>query len=140
MKSACNCTTLGKWIFVPYTKQCDGKTRGGVSKNGQMNAIVKANEGVLVQANKDKCFKRIRRITPIPKNMSEIQFLTALYNGLSESGVLPGGAAGIMRAVNTTSKAKQDLDDSKQWNGDIQIAENLKLKLYKTGLVLHTKK
>lgn len=140
MKYACKCTTLGKWIFVPYTKQCDGKTLGESSNNGQLNAIMKANEGVSKQTNKDKYFKkRIRRITPIPKNISEIQFLTALYNGLSESGVLPGGADGIMRAVNTTALAKKHLDEGKQWNGDIQIAENLKLKLYKTGLVLHTK-
>ena len=63
-----------------------------------------------------------------------------MYTGLSEAGELPGGTVGITDAVNITSKAKKDLDEGKKWDGDIEIAENLKLKLYKKGLKLITRK
>lgn len=119
---------MGRWIFIPFTKQ-----RDGAAKINQQ-AVVK---DILLEPKEDK---KNPRITPIPSTANQNHFLTSLYIGLSLSGVLPGGEAGIMNAVNITLRARKDLDDGKQWNGDIQIAENVKLKLYKSGLVLYTKR
>jgi len=46
----------------------------------------------------------------------------------------------MIKAVNATVKAKRDLDEGLKWNGDINLSDNIKLKLYKSGLVLHYKK
>lgn len=43
----------------------------------------------------------------------------------------------MMKAVNITAKAKRDLDEGLQWPGSVELYDNLKLRLYKSGLVLH---
>lgn len=79
-------------------------------------------------------------IIRIPKIGCEVPFLVTLFTNLSNTGVVHMDEREIMKAVNITAKAKKDLDEGKKWNGNIEIAENLKLKLYKTGLVLYHKK
>lgn len=57
-------------------------------------------------------------------------FLTISYIGLSDSGVLPGGELGIMKAVNITLQARKDLDEGKQCNGDIQNSWKYKIEIF----------
>ena len=86
--------------------------------------------------------KSIRKshIIRIPKIGCVIPFLVTLFTNLSNTGAVQMDERGIMNAVNITAKAKKDLDEGKQWNGNIEIAENLKLKLYKSGLIIYHKK
>lgn len=153
-KRECSCT--GEWIFVPLAKH----KRRGVEKSGpystkyttaickvknaiklkKPDTIEKAIEIALMETEKDILPNtEVHSIIPILKNASEIQSLVPLFNTLSTAGLLPGGAEGIMNAVSTTSKAKKDLHESKQWNGDIELCENLILKLHKPHLALYTK-
>lgn len=76
----------------------------------------------------------------IPKIGCDIPFLVKLFTDLSITGSLGMDDRTIMNAVNITSKAKKELDEGKKWNGNIEIAENLQLRLYKTGLILYHKK
>jgi hypothetical protein len=82
---------------------------------------------------------RESHIIRIPKIGCDIPYLVTLFTNLSNTGAVRMGERGIMNAVNIAAKAKKDLDEGKQWNGNIEIAENLKLKLYKSGLVLYQK-
>lgn len=79
------------------------------------------------------------RVIRLPKIGCTIPFLMKLFNDLSNKGVMRLDVCDITRAVNIISNAKMDLDSGKAWSGKIEIAENLHLKLYKTGLVLHHK-
>lgn len=80
------------------------------------------------------------RVIRLPRIGCTIPFLMTLFNDLSKEGTMNMEASDISRAVNIILKAKMDLDGGSPWNGKIQIAENLHLKLYKSGLVLHHKK
>jgi len=86
-----------------------------------------------------KCGRKTHNIIRIPKHGYKAPFLITLYTSLSKNGLISQDNAEIIKAVNITLKAKNDLEEGKQWNGHIEIAENLKLKLYKTGLVLYHK-
>lgn len=77
------------------------------------------------------------RVIRLPKIRCMVSFLTNLFNELSRRGELRMDASGIARAVDIISNVKMNLDGGKAWNGKIEIAENLHLKLYKSGLVLH---
>jgi len=83
--------------------------------------------------------KKKTRIIRLPKNGYITPFLLTLFNDLSSKGMLQMDACDITRSVNIISNAKMDLDGGKPWNGKIKIAENLHLKLYTSGLVLHLK-
>lgn len=79
------------------------------------------------------------RIIRLPKIGCTIPFLMSLFNGLCNSGAVCLDEGQMGQAVNIIAKAKQDIDEGMQWNGNIQICENIKLKLYKSGLVLFHK-
>lgn len=79
-------------------------------------------------------------IIRIPKIGCDIPFLVTLFTNLSNTGSVTMDERGIMDAVNIVTKAKKDLDEGMKWNDNIEIAENLKLKLYKSGLGLYHKK
>lgn len=80
------------------------------------------------------------RIIRIPKNGCDSLLLKTIFTKLSKTGGIAKHNAEITRAVNLTLEAKNDLHEGKQWNGPIEVTNHLKLKLYKTGLVLHYKK
>lgn len=77
-----------------------------------------------------------RKFISIPKNGCNIPFLVKIFSELANSGILSSDVGDTMRAVNITSKAIKDFDEGLQWNKDVFIAEDLKLKLYKAGLKL----
>lgn len=79
------------------------------------------------------------RIIRIPKNGCITSFLTRWFNALSNTESLRMNKVEIAEAINVISSVKNDLDGGRAWSGSIKIAENLHLKLYKTGLVLHHK-
>jgi hypothetical protein len=79
------------------------------------------------------------RIIRLPKNGCIIPFLMNLFNDLTTKSVVRMDASDTARAVTIISKMKMELDSGTAWKGKIEIAENLHLKLYKTGLVLHHK-
>lgn len=83
--------------------------------------------------------KKKSRLIRIQKNGNIIPFLTTLFNDLSSKSAVNMDANETARAVDIISKVKTELDVGKAWKGTIKIAENLYLKLYKTGLVLHHK-
>lgn len=83
---------------------------------------------------------RKSQIIRIPKIGCEIPFLVKLFTDLSNTEGVHMDEREIMNAVNITSRAKKDLDEGKKWTGNIEIAENLQIRLYKTGLILYHKK
>jgi len=82
---------------------------------------------------------RKSRVIRLPKARCTIPFLTALFFDLSNKGIAYMKAGDVAKAANIVLNAKADLNEGKAWNGKIKIAENLYLKLYKTGLVLYHK-
>ena len=86
---------------------------------------------------------RSPRILPIPTKIGGVlPFLIPLLAGLSATGALAGGAAGIAKAVNDANVAKRGLDESKRHNEtmeSIALGKGLYLKPYRKGLGLHLK-
>lgn len=65
-----------------------------------------------------------------------------MFAGLSATGALAGGAAGIYKAINDAKSARQQLDESKRHNKtmeSIALGKGLYLKPFKTGLGLYLK-
>lgn len=83
--------------------------------------------------------KKKSRIIRLPKKGCIIPFLITLFNDLSSKSAVRMDANDTAKAVDVISKVKMALDSGKAWKGKVKIAENLHLKLYKTGLVLHHK-
>ena len=84
---------------------------------------------------KDKV--HISRILPIPRKIGGfLPFLIPLFAGLSATGALAGGAAGIAKAVNDAKAAKRQLEESQRHNSAMEaiaVGKGLYLKPYKTG-------
>ena len=84
----------------------------------------------------------IPRILPILSG-GALPFLIPLFAGLSATGALAGGAAGIAKTVNDAKAAKQQLEESKRHNKTMEtiaLGNGLYLKPHKVGLGLHLKK
>lgn len=83
------------------------------------------------------------RILPMPPKMGGIlPFLIPLFAGLSATGALAGGAAGIAKAVNDAKAARRDLDENKRHNKTMEaiaLGKGLHLKPYKAGMGLYLK-
>lgn len=81
---------------------------------------------------------KIPRILPISSKVGGyLPFLIPLFAGLSATGALAGGAAGIAKAVNDAKSANQQLDESHRHNKTMEaiaLGKGLYLKPYKTGL------
>lgn len=151
-KKISKCDCMGKWIFVRRSKT----KRHGDAKADTFGRLVrkiktavnlanpenidKAIEVALKWANDIPHSKQIRSIITIPKKGTEISSIVPLFAGLMVIGVLQGGADEVMKCVLATSKARKELAEGKQSMDDIEICENLKLKMYKSGLALYTKK
>ena len=86
---------------------------------------------------------RSPRVLPVPSKIGGVlPFLIPLLAGLSATGALAGGAAGIAKAVNDANVAKRGLDESKRHNEtmeSIALGKGLYLKPYRKGLGLHLK-
>lgn len=133
-KYQCNCQRI--WLLISSSKnknqiQCNSSAKETTGSE----ILAKTAAGVSVS-------KKIRKahITRLPKIGCTIPYLITLFNNLSSSGIIPMDERQIMNAVNVTAKTKKDLDEGIKWKGSIQISDNLKLKLYKTGLILYHKR
>lgn len=150
-----DCKCMGKWIFVPLHKlKRQGAQRNAnstkyfdairkvkdVIKWKRPNNLENAVQVTLEEITKDDhAVPKVKRIIPIPKKGSEISSLLPLFGGLSAIGVVPRDADGITKAIMITSKARQELMEGLQVTNDIDLFDNLILKLNKSGLVLQTK-
>lgn len=109
------------------------------------DAIKSALKGAREAVKKAGGKKNIRspRILPVPIKIGGfLPFLIPIFAGLSATGALAGGAAGIAKAVNDASAAKRKLEESKRHNQtmeSIALGKGLHLNPYKSGFGLHLK-
>ena len=75
---------------------------------------------------------------PVPRKVGGfLPYLLPIFAGLSATGALAGGAAGIAKAVNDANAAKKQLEESQRYNQMmLSIAFGKGLKPYKDGLGL----
>lgn len=79
------------------------------------------------------------RVIPVPKTGGFLP-LIPIFAGLSATGSLAGGVAGITKAVNNYKSAKNQLAELKRLNMKIEpmcIGKGLHLKPYKSGLGIY---
>ena len=91
----------------------------------------------------DKAWKRvfakvhIPRVLPVPPKIGGfLPFLIPLFAGLSATGAIAGGTAGIAKAVNDTKVVKRQLEESQRHNSAMEaiaLGKGLYLKPYKKG-------
>lgn len=82
------------------------------------------------------------RIIPVPKTGGFLP-LIPIFAGLSATGSLVGGAAGIAKAVNAYKIAKKQLSEMERHNKQMEavcIGKGLHLKPYKNGLGIYVTK
>ena len=103
------------------------------------SALKKAR--IAVKEAEGKKNNKIPRILPVPmKTGGVLPFLIPLFAGLSATGALAGGAAGIVKAVNDAKVAKRQLEENKRHNKTMEsvaLGNGLYLKPRKVGLGLH---
>lgn len=82
---------------------------------------------------------KIPRIIPVPKTGGFLP-LIPIFAGLSASGSIAGGIAGITKAVNEYKSAQKQLAEMKRHNQKMEtfcIGKGLQLKPYKDGLGIY---
>lgn len=85
---------------------------------------------------------KLPRVIPIPKTGGFLP-LIPIFAGLSASGSIAGGIAGITKAVNEYKAAKKQLSELKRHNMQMEalcIGKGLHLKPYKDGLGIYVTK
>lgn len=107
-----------------------------------IRAALKSARDVVKKAGGKSKFQS-PRILRVPEKIGGLlPFLIPLFAGLSATGALAGGAAGIAKAVNDAQAAKHQLEESRRHNEtmeSIALGKGLYLKPYKKGLGLHLK-
>lgn len=109
------------------------------------NAVKSALEGARAAVRNAGGKRNIQspRILPVPPKIGGfLPFLIPIFAGLSATGALAGGAAGIAKAVNDANAAKRALEESKRHNNameTIALGKGLYLKPYKNGMGLRLK-
>lgn len=82
---------------------------------------------------------KLPRVIPVPKTGGFLP-LIPIFAGLSATGSLAGGAAGIAKAINEYKSAKKQLAELERHNKQIEavcIGRGLHLKPYKSGLGIY---
>lgn len=113
----------------------------GKTPKSIINATLKTTKKLIKEAG-GKSKINIPRILPIPAKVGGFLPLIPLLAGLSATGTLAGGAAGVYKALNEVKSFKQQLDENKRHNKTMEaiaLGKGLHLKPYKTGLGLHLK-
>lgn len=86
---------------------------------------------------------KVPRILPVSSKIGGfLPFLIPLFAGLSATGALAGGAAGIAKAINSSKAAQQQLEESQRHNRTIEaiaLGKGVYLKPYKKGYGLFLK-
>lgn len=101
------------------------------------DAILIARKVVKQAGGKKKL--EVPRVLPVPKIGGALP-LIPIFAALSAAGSLSGGLASIVKAINQTKIASNELKESKRHNQTMEaiaIGKGLYLKPYKTGLGLH---
>lgn len=112
------------------------RVRLGLNSN---NSIDKNVEIALRSFRKIKRKFRTPRIIPIPKRGGLLP-LIPIFAGLSALGALAGGASGIVKAVNESRAAKDQLAESQRHNKTLEaitLGKGLYLQKHKNGLGLY---
>lgn len=129
--------------IVTLRKIINAAKRSMVPSNDAKVAIQSALKGAenAVKKAGGKCKVRTPRVLPVPSKVGGfLPFLIPIFAGLSATGALAGGAAGIAKAVNDASSAKRELEEGKRHNKTMEaiaLGKGLYMKPYKTGLGLH---
>jgi len=113
---------------------------GSSAKSIISTALKAAKSAIRESGGKNKI--KLPRILPVSSKIGGVLPLIPLFAGLSATGALAGGAAGIFKAINQAKTARQQLDESKRHNKrmeSIALGKGLYLKPYKTGLGLYLK-
>lgn len=109
---------------------------------------LKTARAITKQFKGKKINKNIPRIIPVPK-IGGVLPLIPIFAGLSALGSLIGGSAAVANAVNATSNAKKNLQESQRHNEMMEAialgkhnkkGHGIYLKPYKTGLGLYLHK
>lgn len=103
-------------------------------------AVVKRNDSP--KKSLKKCCKY--RVISIPKTGGALPLLIPLFAGLSAVGSMAGGAAAVIKAVNSTKNARTQLKESERHNQMMEAialgnkkGSGLHLKPYRKGLGLY---
>lgn len=102
-------------------------------RTGSIKSTLKAARIAVKEAGGKRCIK-LPRIIKAPANKVGgflPAFLLPIFAGLSATGVLAGGAAGIAKTINDAKAARRQLDESKR--------HNLKMESISVGKGLHLK-
>ena len=114
---------------------------GSSAKSIISTALKAAKSAIRESGGKNKI--KLPRILPVSSKIGGVLPLIPLFAGLSATGALAGGAAGIFKAINQAKTARQQLDESKRHNKrmeSIASGKGLYLRPYKTGLEEEVKK
>lgn len=117
----------------------DGKSNN--LKNAAKIALTAAKDSVKKKKLSRELMKGTR-VIPIPKSGGVLPFLIPLFAGLSALGTMSGGAAAIVKAVNSATQARKQLDESQRHNKTMEaiaIGKGIYLKPYRRGLGLYLK-
>lgn len=149
-KRKLHCLCDGEWKFYPFVKTNVSKDVVSTRmikklsmklKLLQPESIEKAAEIILTSDKEElQTYTNSQHIFKLPKKGDEISSFVPVFAALSVMRLLPGGIDTIKKAVVTTSNARNQLLNGESWSGDIEISDNIILKLYKSGLVLYFKK
>lgn len=117
------------------------KTSMGSGSNSISAALKSARQAVKEAGGKKKV--KTPRVLPVPQKIGGfLPFLIPLFAGLSATGALAGGAAGIAKAIQNANAAQRALAESQRHNQTMEaiaVGKGLYLKPYKKGLGLHLK-
>lgn len=129
------------WIFLSNLLKMEeltsGKTRT-MEDEEDLSCKSENNEETLSVMTEPKKMRKTR-VFRLPRIGCTIPFLIKLFNNLRNSGAVSFDDGQMTQTINIVEKAKKDFDEGVKWNGNIDICENIKLKLYSSGLVLHYK-
>ena len=132
-----NKVALKKIIKVATSKNNKNK----LAKDVIQTALQKARKYIKNIGGKSKVI--LPRILPVSSKVGGfLPFLVPLFAGLSATGALAGGAAGVAKAVNAYKSAQKQLEESQRHNKTMEaiaFGKGLYLKPYKKGFGLYLK-
>ena len=131
MKRHIKKTTLNKIIKAATTSMIPSRNSKAV-----ISSALKGARAAVKNFGGKKTVK-VPRILPVTlKTGGFLPFLVPIFAGLSATGALAGGAAGIAKAINDAKAAKLQLEENQRHNKkmeDIALGKGLYLKPYKKG-------
>lgn len=88
----------------------------GLDTSSLISAALAAAKAAIREFGGKKKINMLPRVIPIPKEGGMLPFLLPLFAGLSATGALAGGAAGIAKAVNAVKDAKMQNAEAQRHN------------------------